>query len=80
MTSSGWVEAHIQGHGALGDLYPDYDGGDIWSRTLGRVRGIKEGDTPSFLSLSPTAWATRNGPGWGAGEAGSRGRRTALWT
>src|SRR5262249_53491059 len=33
--------------------YPDYNGGDIWSRTLGRVRGIKEGDTPSFLHLVP---------------------------
>src|SRR5262249_12723148 len=48
-----WVEEHIRGHGPLGDLYPNYDGGDIWSRTLGRVRGIKEGDTPAFLSLIP---------------------------
>ena len=50
LVSSRWVETHIHGHGSLGDLYPDYDGGDIWSRTLGRVRGIKEGDSPSFLS------------------------------
>lgn len=48
-----WVETHIHGHGALGDLYPSYNGGDIWSGTLGRVRGIKEGDTPSFLALVP---------------------------
>ena len=44
---------HIHGHGPLGDLYPDYKGGDIWSSRLGQVRGIKEGDTPSFLSLVP---------------------------
>ncbi len=53
LVSSEWVETHIHGHGALGDLYPNYRGGDIWSRTLGPVRGIKEGDTPSFLSLVP---------------------------
>jgi hypothetical protein len=53
LTSSAWVQKHIHGHGALGDLYPDYNGGDIWTGTLGRVRGIKEGDTPSFLWLVP---------------------------
>jgi hypothetical protein len=53
LVSSDWVEAHIHGHGALGDIYPNYRGGDIWSRTLGPVRGIKEGDTPSFLALIP---------------------------
>src|SRR5690606_16532742 len=41
--SSAWVRGQIHGQGTLGDLYPDYDGGDIWSGTLGRVRGIKEG-------------------------------------
>ena len=51
LVSSEWVETHIHGHGSLGDLYPNYRGGDIWSGTLGPVRGIKEGDTPSFLSL-----------------------------
>jgi hypothetical protein len=51
LVSSDWVEMHIHGHGALGDLYPNYRGGDIWSGTLGPVQGIKEGDTPSFLSL-----------------------------
>jgi hypothetical protein len=53
LVSSNWVEANIHGHGALGDLYPNYRGGDIWTGTLGPVRGIKEGDTPSFLSLVP---------------------------
>lgn len=53
LVNSAWVQTHIHGHGALGDLYPDYNGGDIWSHTLGQVRGIKEGDTPSFLALIP---------------------------
>jgi hypothetical protein len=51
LVSADWVEKNIHGHGALGDLYPNYRGGDIWSGRLGPVRGIKEGDTPSFLSL-----------------------------
>ncbi|WP_165252011.1 nucleoside hydrolase-like domain-containing protein [Paludisphaera soli] len=53
LASSAWVRENIHGHGPLGDLYPDYRGGDIWSSTLGPVRGIKEGDTPSFLALVP---------------------------
>ncbi len=53
LTSSEWVKTHIHGHGALGDLYPDYRGGDIWTKRLGPVRGIKEGDTPSVLALVP---------------------------
>jgi hypothetical protein len=52
LVSPEWVETHIRtSHGPLGALYPNYDGGDIWSGKLGRVRGIKEGDTPSFLFL-----------------------------
>jgi hypothetical protein len=52
LVSSDWVETHIRNnHGKLGALYPNYDGGDIWSGKLGRVRGIKEGDTPSYLGL-----------------------------
>jgi hypothetical protein len=50
--SSDWVEENIQqGHGPLGALYPNYNGGDIWGSRYGRVQGIKEGDTPSFLPL-----------------------------
>jgi len=52
LVSSQWVETNIRtGHGPLGALYPNYNGGDIWSSRLGRVQGIKEGDTPSFLGL-----------------------------
>jgi Protein of unknown function (DUF1593)/PKD domain len=49
-----WIDKHVRtGHGALGAAYPNYRGGDPW----GRVYGMKEGDTPSFLYLMP------NGPG-----------------
>lgn len=52
LVSPDWVETHVRvGHGALGALYPNYRGGDIWSGKLGMVRGIKEGDSPTFLSL-----------------------------
>ncbi len=66
LVSSEWVKAHIHGHGPLGDLYPDYNGGDIWSGTLGRVRGIKEGDTPSFLSLIPNGLSDPGRPWLGS--------------
>lgn len=51
LVSSEWVQKHIKPCGALGRLYPDYRGGDIWSGTMGPVHGIKEGDTPSWINL-----------------------------
>ena len=66
LSSSTWVNTHIHGHGPLGDLYPNYAGGDIWSRTLGPVRGIKEGDTPSFLSLVPNGLSDPSRPRLGS--------------
>jgi hypothetical protein len=66
LVSSDWVEKNIQGHGALGDLYPNYRGGDIWSGTLGPVRGVKEGDTPSFLSLVPNGLSDPSHPWLGS--------------
>jgi hypothetical protein len=74
LVSSDWVRAHIHGHGALGELYPDYKGGDIWSSRLGQVRGIKEGDTPSFLSLVPNGLTDVDHPwlgSWGGRFAAS---------
>ncbi len=74
LVSSTWVKSHIHGHGPLGDLYPDYNGGDIWSSTLGQVRGIKEGDTPSFLSLVPNGLTDPEHPwlgSWGGRFDGS---------
>ena len=43
LVSSEWVETNIHGHGALGDLYPNYRGGDIWSGTLGTSAGDQGG-------------------------------------
>jgi hypothetical protein len=74
LTGSAWVQRHIKGHGALGDLYPDYDGGDIWSRTLGRVRGIKEGDSPSFLYLVPNGLGDPERPWLGSWGGRFEGR------
>jgi hypothetical protein len=66
LVSSAWVKAHVHGHGPLGDLYPDYRGGDIWSSRLGQVHGIKEGDTPSFLSLVPNGLTDVHHPSLGS--------------
>ena len=58
-----WVDKHVtHGHGPLGAAYPNYDGGDPW----GRVRGVKEGDTPSFLYLIPNGLGDPMRPEWGS--------------
>jgi hypothetical protein len=79
LVSPEWVEANLHGHGPLGDLYPNYDGGDIWSARLGRIRGIKEGDTPSFLSLVPIGLGDVEHPwlgSWGGRFEGEAKRLT----
>lgn len=58
-----WVDTHVnKGHGPLGAAYPNYDGGDPW----GKVKGIKEGDTPSFLYLIPNGLSYPEHPEWGS--------------
>jgi hypothetical protein len=58
-----WVDKHVtHDHGPLGAAYPNYDGGDPW----GRVRGVKEGDTPSFLYLIPNGLGDPERPEWGS--------------
>lgn len=57
-----WVSTHVSGNGSLGRLYPNYDGGDPW----GRVVGVKEGDTPSFLYLLPNGLSNPERPTWGS--------------
>ncbi len=58
-----WVDTHVnKSHGALGSAYPNYDGGDPW----GRVKGVKEGDTPSFLYLIPNGLGNPEHPEWGS--------------
>ena len=57
-----WVDENIVNeHGALGAAYPNYDGGDPW----GPVKGIKEGDTPSFLYVIPNGLGDPMQPTWG---------------
>ena len=52
LTDSVWVETYLHNPAnPLGMLYPNYARGDIYSKELGPVRGIKEGDTPSYLAL-----------------------------
>ncbi len=67
LVSPEWVEANVRsGHGALGSIYPNYDGGDIWGRELGPVKGIKEGDTPSYLGLIQNGLNPNLVPEWGS--------------
>ena len=66
LVRSAWVETHVRNdHGALGALYENYNGGDIWVRKLGRVHGMKEGDTPSFLYLLNNGLNAPDHPEWG---------------
>ena len=63
MVSKRWVDVHLnKGHGPLGNAYPNYDGGDCW----GPVKGVKEGDTPSFLYLIPNGLGSPEHPDWGS--------------
>ena len=62
LVSPEWVQTNIrQNHGPLGEVYPSYKGGDIW----GRVYGIKEGDTPSYLALIQNGLNDLDHPEWG---------------
>jgi len=50
LVSSAWVEEQVrQGHGAIGENYPDYRGSD----PLGPVAGVKESASVTFLALIP---------------------------
>lgn len=63
LVSDDWLRRHVtEGHGPLGSAYPHYDGGDIYSRD---VKGIKEGDSPSFLYLLPNGLGDPEQPEWG---------------
>jgi hypothetical protein len=82
LVGSDWVAAHLHGHGALGELYPDYNRGDIWTARLGPVRGTKEGDTPSFLGLIPNGLTDLDHPDlatWGGRTEPAPGRGATVW-
>jgi hypothetical protein len=82
LVGSRWVRTNIRHHGALGDLYVEYHGGDIWGRQLGRVNGIKEGDTPSFLYLLRNGLNEPDHPEWGnwSGRFQKDNAAGGLWT
>lgn len=82
LVRSRWVETNIHNHGALGDRYVNYKGGDIWGRQLGRVTGIKEGDTPSFLNLLSNGLNIPDHPEWGSwgGRFKKDNTTSNLWT
>jgi hypothetical protein len=66
LADSSWVENHIHfKDNPLGLLYPNYAGGDIWGKQLGRVKGMKEGDTSSFLNLIINGLNNPEHPEWG---------------
>jgi len=73
MVTQEWVRRHVtEGHGALGAAYPNYDGGDPW----GRVRGVKEGDTPSWFYVLPNGLSDPEQPSWGCWGGRFRGSGT----
>lgn len=79
LVRSRWVETNIRNdHGALGSLYVNYHGGDIWSGKMGRVKGIKEGDTPSFLYLMNNGLNVPEHPEWG-NWSGRFKKEDGLW-
>ncbi|MBQ8640539.1 MAG: DUF1593 domain-containing protein [Lachnospiraceae bacterium] len=62
LASPEWIRSHVsEGHGSFASRYPVYDGGDPW----GEVKGLKEGDTPSFLYLIPNGLSDPMHPEWG---------------
>ncbi|MHC4629250.1 MAG: DUF1593 domain-containing protein, partial [Planctomycetota bacterium] len=51
-----WIDSNVKtGHGALGAQYPK----------AGRISGVKEGDTPSFLYLLAAGLSDPEHPDWG---------------
>jgi hypothetical protein len=57
-----WIDTHIvNGHGALGALYPR---DDLWTCNNG-INGIKEGDTPSWFYFLRNGLGDPAQPGWG---------------
>ncbi len=70
LTKSAWIQANIDGHGPLGDVYPYQSG--IWQGPTGgnfpnnsATSGMKEGDTPSWLFYLPNGLSNPDEPSWG---------------
>lgn len=72
LVGSGWVQAHIKGReNPLAAGYP-LDGGG--------VKGLKEGDTPSFLGWLPNGLNIPERPDWGGFGGRFRRLRNDLFT
>jgi hypothetical protein len=72
LTGSEWVQAHITGQkNPLTALYP-IDGGG--------VKGLKEGDTPSFFGLLPNGLNIPERPDWGGFGGRFRRQNNNLFT
>jgi hypothetical protein len=54
LRDAAWVDANVRSRGALGAGYPEAD-----------VKGVKEGDTPSFLHLLARGLSDAEVPEWG---------------
>jgi hypothetical protein len=80
LVDAAWLRRHVLPHGPLCGLFPIYSGGDIWSQKLGRVDGIKEGDTPSWLGLIPNGLHFPDHPDWGGWGGRMRASGAARWT
>ncbi len=57
LVSPNWLKQHVlQNHGPLGNVYPENAAGK---------KGVKEGDTPSFLYVIPNGLSDPEAPQWG---------------
>lgn len=59
-----WIQEHFV-RGPLGTLYPVYDGGDPYGKQLGRVKGLKDSDAPSFIGWIENGLSVPEHPEWG---------------
>jgi len=80
LVDAAWLQRCILPNGPLCALFPVYSGGDIWSKKLGKVDGIKEGDTPSWLGLIPNGLHFPDHPEWGGWSGRVRVVGTSRWT
>jgi len=64
LAGSEWIAENIRGHGALGDIYPDYKGGDTYSYKIGKVNGIKGGDSSTYMGLISNGLNLRDALTW----------------
>jgi hypothetical protein len=77
LCSPAWIEEHLA-KSPLINAYPVYRGGDIYVPFFGKVQGLKEGDSPSFLYLVKRGLGDPDHPeygGWGGRFANKNGSR-----